>query len=532
MGGLGRDNARALWGLVTGVGLLVIALVLVLQLIPRLDAGQEVLDDAGPAFTDERVAGDRAGITIVSQIVDLSDPLVTARSGGAAEVPKLVGFVAKETGLSQAAVLGALEREAPRTTALLQSLPLSGVTDELPRLTAFLAKTLEVSPGELGAILQRDFPRLAQTIAALPKVTRGWNDVPGVGASSRFDGSPIKTVPDVRDLFAKDVIPVLERQDANFRDLASTGGVRYVPYLLLTLGGLVTFFGVMMLISTRSGPMSRAEGMTMWGVVAGAGVVVIVLVLGLGLFGRLGGGDELLDDAKPAFTDERVAGDRAGITIVSQIVDMADPIATPEGGAAAEVPKLVAFVARETGLSQPAVRAALDEAAPRTTALLQAIPLSGIADEVPRLVGFLTKTLNISGPALITALDENFPRLKQTIDNVGPVTRGWNDVPGTERLTRFDGTRVETVPDVRAYFADDVVPVLERRKDDFQKLEGTWPPVDVFPALLLVIGIIVTLLGAAMVAAFSGGFVAGPSGRRATGGGASGAEGLPQQTGG
>jgi len=111
------------------------------------------------------------------------------------------------------------------------------------------------------------------------------------------------------------------------------------------------------------------------------------------------------------------------------------------------------------------------------------------------------------------------------------VTRGWNDVPGTERLTRFDGSPVETVPDVRSYFADDVVPVLERRKDDFQKLEGTWPPVDVFPALLLIIGIVVTLLGAAMVAAFSGAFVAGPRGRRATGGSGPGTEGVSQQAG-
>ena len=62
MGAAGRAHAKALWGLVTVVGVLVIAMVLVLQLIPRLDAGQKVLDDARPAFTDQRVVGDRAGI--------------------------------------------------------------------------------------------------------------------------------------------------------------------------------------------------------------------------------------------------------------------------------------------------------------------------------------------------------------------------------------------------------------------------------------------------------------------------------------
>lgn len=510
MRAVGRKNARALWGLVTGVGVLVIALVLVLQLIPRLDAGQDVLDDAAPVFTDDRVAGHTPAITIVSQIVDLSDPIVTAKGGGSAEVPKLVAFVAAETGLSQTEVLAALKKNAPKTTALLQAIPLSSVTAEGPALKAFLAKTLGVTPGQLDIVLKTRFPGLAQTLAALPKVTAGWYDVPGVGVGSRFDGTPLKTVPDVRDSFAKDVIPVTERQAENFQDLGERGGVGFVPYLLLTLGGLVTFFGTTMLISTASGPMSRGEGMAMWGVVAGGGLVVVVLVLGLGLFGRLGGGDELLDDAKPAFTDARVAGDRAGITIVSQIVDLADPIATPEGGGAAEVGELVGFVSKQTGLSPPAVLNALEEAAPKTTALLQAIPLSGVAAEIPGLVTFLSSTLGISATELTAALDKSFPRLKQVIDNVGPVTKGWNAVPGVQTLTRFDGTPVTTVPDVRDYFAADVIPVLERRKDDFQKLESTWPPVNVLPPLLLAIGLIVLALGAAMVAAFTASFTAGP----------------------
>ena len=108
-----------------------------------------------------------------------------------------------------------------------------------------------------------------------------------------------------------------------------------------------------------------------WLIVALVGVVVVVLVLGLNLFGRLGAGQDVLDEARPAFTEERVQGDRAGITIVSQIVDLADPIATPRGGAAAEVPKLVAFVSKETGLSEAQVLATLTKEFPHTTALLQ-----------------------------------------------------------------------------------------------------------------------------------------------------------------
>ena len=41
--------------------------------------------------------------------------------------------------------------------------------------------------------------------------------------------------------------------------------------------------------------------------------------------------------------------DPAGITIISRAADTLNPIVTPKGGAAAEVPKLVAFVSKQTG---------------------------------------------------------------------------------------------------------------------------------------------------------------------------------------
>ncbi len=68
-----------------------------------------------------------------------------------------------------------------------------------------------------------------------------------------------------------------------------------------------------------------------WLVVAAVGLLVILVVLVLGLFGRLGAGQDVLDQARPAFTEERVAGDRAAITMVSSIVDLA--IRSPRSGA-------------------------------------------------------------------------------------------------------------------------------------------------------------------------------------------------------
>src|SRR6202035_4991068 len=104
---------------------------------------------AQPAFSHARVTGDRAGINIISNDVNLADPIVTPQGGAAAEVPKLVAFVAQKTGLSQAAVLAALTKNFPHTTALLETIPLSAVTAELPGLVSFLATTLHTTPAQV-----------------------------------------------------------------------------------------------------------------------------------------------------------------------------------------------------------------------------------------------------------------------------------------------------------------------------------------------------------------------------------------------
>ena len=194
------------------------ALVLVLSLVPRVSNGQKLLDALRPANDAARVEGDRDGITMVSAIVDTEDPIMTAEGGAAAEVPKLIAFVSQQTGLSQAEVVAALQQNFPHTTALLLAIPLSSVTAELPGLFAFLEKTLGVTEAELLEALSANFPGLAQSIVNLPAVTDGWNDVPNIGAATRFDGTPIKTVPDVRTYFASDVIPVLETQREQLRE--------------------------------------------------------------------------------------------------------------------------------------------------------------------------------------------------------------------------------------------------------------------------------------------------------------------------
>lgn len=499
MGGLMSGAASRAWLVVAAVGALVVVIVLGLSLIPRLSAGQDVLDGLGPAFSEERVEGSRAGVNQVSRIVDLADPLATQRGGAAKEAPALIGLVAKTSGLSTAQVRGVLRREAPQTEALLRALPLSAVSRELPGLKKFIAQTLKLSPEKTDAALRTNFPRITQVTENLPAVTNGWNTVPGTDGVTRFNDKPVRSVPDVRDYLSGDVIPVLERQGENFRDLQKRNGVGFIPWLLLVVGLVVLGYGIAMALRARPDSGKSAPGAAAWAVVPIVGLVVIVLVLALKLFPRLDGGDELLSDAKRAFTEERVAGDVAGVRIVSRIVDLADPIALSSGGAAAEVPKLVSFVAKEANLSQGQVVAALDANAPRTLALLQAIPLRGIADEVPHLLGVLAGATKLPGDKLLATLKKETPGIAQALVAVGPVTQDWESITGVGEMTRFEGNKpVRAVREMRDYFRDDLVPEVAAQRENFNDLEDKWPPVNVFPPLLIVVGLIVVLYGGAM----------------------------------
>jgi len=250
----GKSGSRSgvlQWVVVLVVGVLVVTVVLGLNLIPRLSDGQKVLNAAKPAFATERLAGARAGIDLISKNADTADPLMTPRGGAAAEVPKLIAFVSQKTGLSQAAVVAALQKNFPHTTALLETIPLSSVTAELPGLFAFLEKTLQVSQTQLLTAMKTNFPGLTQAISNLPPVTSGWDQIPNTSGFTSFDGTPIKTVPQVAAYFGSDVIPVLETQRGNYAKLVSISTIDFIGPLVLAVGIIVIIYGLLMLLLAR-----------------------------------------------------------------------------------------------------------------------------------------------------------------------------------------------------------------------------------------------------------------------------------------
>jgi hypothetical protein len=472
------------------VGLVVVVLVLGLRLSSRLGAGQDLIDAAKPALTDERAAGDRAGIDFISAYVDLADPLMTARGGASREIAPLIRLLSRRTKRSAGEVAAALRREAPRTEALLRALPLSGAANEIPAFTRYLATTLHTSEEGLAAELERSFPKLSQTLTALPSVAGGWNDIPGIAGLTRFDGStPVKTVPQLRDYFSRDLVATVEREKDDFQSVAGSGGIGYIPRLLLVLGVVVLLYGLLQMRRARDAPPGKPS----WGLIVG-------LVGILQYVPRLHAADRVISGLEPAFAEQRVQGDRAGTDIVHQTVLFGDPIATKRGGAAAEVPALLSFVRQRTNLKRSEVLGTLGRRAPRLTALLQAIPLSAVAAEVPHLLTYLGRTLKLRRAELLATLRRRTPRLAQSLLSVRPVTIRWNSIPATEALTRFDGTTsVRTLPALDQYFSDDVIPVLESRRASFRDLADPWPPVTVFAPLLLAIGALVLVYGLVMM---------------------------------
>ena len=482
--------SRAWFGIAL-VGLVIVLLVLVLTLIPRLTKGQKVIDAAKPAFTDDRVAGLRAGTDFISRYVDLADPLVTPR--GSLEAPKLVALIRRETGMSRAEVRRLLRRRAPHTEALLRALPLTKVSAEIPRFTEFLAKTLNVASEDLQIELVKRFPRLAQTLTALPNVTRGWRGVPGVeGRLTRFDGKPVRSVAQLRDYYRNDLVPIVAEHRDDVQYVGGWGGIGYIPWLLLVVGLAVLAYGLMQANRARV----EAPGKRSWSVVAGVGVVIVLIVVALQYWPRLGAAQDTVDDFKPAFEAQRVDGTVAGIDMVGQTVRFGDPIATRKGGAVQEVPRLIAFVAGETGQRESQVLRAVRRVAPRTAALLDAVPLSAVAGEQPRLVALLARRLDIPRGRVLAALQKSVPGLAQSLVEVRPVALSWRRIPGTEKLTRFDGaTPVSTMPQLVDYLREEVMPIFPEQRKNFDKLANTWPPLNVFAPLLLVVGLLVVAYG-------------------------------------
>jgi hypothetical protein len=372
------------------------------------------------------------------------------------------------------------------------------VTTELPHLLTFLEKTLHLSPAALLGALGSSFPALTQSITNLPTVTSGWENIQSIDGLTRFNGTPVKSVPQLRTYFSSDLIPVLEHQQSNFASLDGTSSVNWIAPLLLIVGLVVILFAGLMIALHLRGPLSRGLAMGSSSVVVVVGVGVVALVLAISLVPRVSNGQKLLDGLRPVNTVARVHGDRAGINMVSAIADLENPIMSPEGGAAAEVGKLIAFVAQKTGLSQAAVLAALQKNFPHTTALLQTIPLSAVTTELPHLLTFLEKTLHLSPAALLGALGSSFPALTQAITNLAPVIGGWNNVPGTAAFTGNSGGPIRTVPDVRTYFSSELIPVLESQRGNYAHLVST-SKINFIGPLVLIIGIIVIIYGLLML---------------------------------
>src|SRR5882757_5038473 len=96
---MARKSVPLAWAGVTLLGVIVIILVVSWQLFPRLTGAQSMVDDLNPAFTVDRVTGDRGGIEMVSAATDTGDAMMHSY-GAAAEVPKLIDFIAEHTGRS------------------------------------------------------------------------------------------------------------------------------------------------------------------------------------------------------------------------------------------------------------------------------------------------------------------------------------------------------------------------------------------------------------------------------------------------
>ena len=144
-----------------------------------------------------------------------------------------------------------MQKNFPHTLALLQAVPLSSVTDELPGLLTFLEGALHVSQAQLLGALTTSFPGIAQAITNLPTVTNGWNNIQNIDGATRFNGSPVKNVPEVGAYFSQDVIPVLETQTGHYHKLVATSTIDFIGPLVLIVGIIVIVYGLLMLLLAR-----------------------------------------------------------------------------------------------------------------------------------------------------------------------------------------------------------------------------------------------------------------------------------------
>lgn len=231
----------------------------VVAAVPRLTAAQSMVDDLNPAFPVDRVEGDRGGINMVSAATDTGDAMMHP-DGAAAEVPKLVEFISQQTRQPSQDVQAMLVRDYPHINGFLTSLPLPEVSAELPKLVHYLGTVLFMTPEQVDHMLQTDYPKIYQVIVNVPKLTAGWDAIPGTEKLTRFDGRPVRTMPQLRDYLSQEVVAPVERQQGNFRPLGVRGGVGFLAPLLLALGIVVILYGTTMVVVTWRRPRRIGSG--------------------------------------------------------------------------------------------------------------------------------------------------------------------------------------------------------------------------------------------------------------------------------
>lgn len=481
------------WSGVTLVGVIVIILVVSWQLFPRLFAAQALVDDLSPAFPVDRVIGARGGIEMVSVATNVGDAMMRP-DRAEAELPKLFDFIAQRTGRSNEDAQALLRNGFPAINGFLTSLTLPEVSAELPKLVHYLSTALLITPDEVDHMLQTDYPKIWQVYVNLPKLTDGWFDIPGTEKLTRFDGTPVRTMPELRTYFSEDVVAPVERQQANFRPLGTRGGVWWLAPLLLALGIALVVFGTTMVAKNWRGvPHTRLR--LAWAVVPVVGVVVVVLVLGINAFSRFIGGQQLLNDTRPVFALDRIQGDRAGIDFISIFVDALGPATLPDGGVTEEYPKLLDHVANKVGVPLQDVKDLVHLDFPHAARLLDGVPFSASTADAIRLVELLAAASAVTTGQIQETLQAEFPWIYQLISNLKILSDGFAEVSGAEKLTRFDGSPAHSVPLIRDYFRDDVIPGLERQQHTFVVVDTNWPPLTVFAPLLTALGIAVVAYG-------------------------------------
>ncbi len=119
---------------------------------------------------------------------------------------------------------------------------------------------------------------------------------------------------------------------------------------------------------------------------------------------------------------------------------------------------------------------------------------------MPRLVTYLAGALKLSRSEVVALLRERAPRLASALLALPDTTTRWNALPATAGMTRLDGvTPVGTMAELDDYLRQDLAPIFVTQRRDFERLAGSWPPLDALAPLVLVVGLVVLLYGALLM---------------------------------